>query len=125
MALSGLLKGRTDWRDQDEVQGELGQRRTELLAERVGELEERVDKLALLSLALWTLLKKNTKWDDEELLKQVTALDLQDGKLDGHVQNAVMECPACHRPVSRRHRRCLYCEAELSATGGAFDEVVR
>jgi hypothetical protein len=125
MALSGLLKGRTDWRDQSEIKGELGQHRTELLAERVAELEERVDKLALLSMALWTLLKKQTDWDDEELLKQVTALDLQDGKLDGQVQNAVTECPACHRPVSRRHRHCLYCEQELTSTGGAFEGVVR
>ncbi len=124
MSFSGLLKGRTDWRDEDEVQGELGQRRSEFLAERVSDLEERVDKLALLSMALWTLLKKNTKWDDEELIQQMTALDLQDGKLDGHVQNAMTECPACHRPVSRRHRKCLYCEQELSQ-GGAFEGVVR
>jgi hypothetical protein len=124
MALSSLLGGRTDWRDKDEVAGDVGARRTEFLADRVAELEERVDRLALVSMALWTLLKKREDWDEEELLKQITALDLQDGKLDGQVQNAVTECPKCHRPLSRRHRKCLYCEFELQ-TSGAFDGVVR
>lgn len=124
MALPSILS-RSDWRTADEVQGELGQRRTEGLADRVQDLEERVDKLALLSLSLWTLLKKNTGWDDEELITQMTALDLQDGKMDGQVKNAVSECPACQRPVSRRHRRCLYCEAALETTDSVFDEVVR
>ena len=123
MALQGLL-GHANWRDESEVGEELGARRTEYLADRVSELEQRVDRLALLSMAMWTLLKKNAGWTEEELLQQVTALDLQDGKMDGQVQNAVIECPQCHRPVSRRHRKCLYCEYELESDG-AFDGVAR
>ncbi len=124
MALQGLLGGRANWRDGSEVGEELGARRTEYLADRVAELEQRVDRLALLSMALWTLVKKHEGWTDEELIQQVTALDLQDGDLDGHVRPAVTECPQCHRPVSQRHRKCLYCEYELQG-GGAFDGVTR
>ncbi len=123
MALQGLL-GRTNWRDKAGIQSEADSRNAEFMAERVAELEERVDRLALLSMAMWTLLKKNTELDDEELMKQVTALDLQDGKLDGSVYASVIECPECHRPVSRRHRKCLYCEHDLGSNG-AFDGVVR
>ncbi len=125
MAFSGLIKGRTDWRDKSEIQGELGQRRTENLADRVSELEERVDHLSLLSMALWQLVSESTGWSEEELIKRVSALDLRDGKMDVRVLGSVIECPECHRPLSRRHRRCLYCEHEMSVEGSAFDEVVR
>lgn len=124
MAFSSLLKGRADWRDQDEIQGGLSQRRTEFLADRVNDLEERVDHLALLSMALWELLSESTGWTEEELIKRVSALDLRDGKQDGRMQTDAVNCPACHRPLSRRHRRCMYCEHELGGEG-AFSEVVR
>jgi hypothetical protein len=123
MAFSGLI-GRNDWRDRDEIQAELGQRRTEHLADRVNELEERVDHLALLSVALWQLLSESTGWSEEELIKRVTELDLRDGKIDGRVTGNAIDCPECHRPVARRHRRCLYCEHELGESG-AFGNVVR
>lgn len=123
MALQGLL-GHANWRGDSEIQDDVGARRAEHLTDRVAELEQRVDRLALLSMALWTLVKKHEGWTDDELLQQVTALDLQDGKPDGHVRPAVTECPQCHRPVSQRHRKCLYCEYELES-GGAFDGVAR
>ena len=129
MAFSGLIKGRTDWRDQNEIQDDLGARRTVNRAERVSELEERVDHLVLLSMALWQMLSESTGWNEEELIKRVSAFDLRDGKLDGKVLGAVIECPECERPLSRRHRRCIYCEMycehEMTVEGNAFDNVVR
>ena len=125
MAFAGLIKGRTDWRDESDIQGDLGARRTENIAERVNELEERVDHLALLSMALWQMLSESTGWSEEELIKRVTELDLRDGKLDGKALGTVIECPECKRPLSRRHRRCMYCEHEMTVEGTAFDNVVR
>jgi hypothetical protein len=90
----------------------------------IRQLEERVDKLALLNMALWTLLKENTNLTDEDLSKRVQDLDLSDGKLDGRIRGGVTNCPQCDRTLSQRHNRCLYCGYEPDGET-AFHKVVR
>ena len=91
-------------------------------ASEVKLLEGRIDKLALVCNAMWTLLQEKTELTEEDLLTRVQAIDLQDGQLDGKVAK-VSRCPKCDRVMSRRHTRCLYCGApDLSAT--AFDSIL-
>jgi hypothetical protein len=90
----------------------------------VRQLEERVNKLALVNMALWTLLKENTQLTDEDLNQRVQEIDLSDGKLDGKVRGGVTNCPRCERTLSQKHNRCLYCGYQPEGQT-AFDAVAR
>lgn len=98
--------------------------KTESVAQNVEDLEERIDKLTLLNYALWSLLEEKIGLTEAELLDRVQELDLKDGKLDGRVSSGVINCPHCNRPLSQRHRKCMYCGYELHG-GGGFESVVR
>lgn len=78
----------------------------------VRQLEERVDRLALVNMALWTIISKELKITEEELLLRVQEIDLRDGKLDGKLSAEVTDCAACGRKISKKHNRCLYCGKE-------------
>ena len=97
--------------------------KAESLDKRVEYLEERLDRLSLISLALWTLLK-DRGLTEQQLMERVQELDMRDGELDGRVKSGLINCPQCGRPLSQRHRTCLYCEFKLVADE-AFDGVVR
>ncbi len=79
----------------------------------IRELEDRVDRLAMICCAMWTILQANTNASDEDLMKLVQELDLTDGYADGKAKiRQVSDCVKCGRPVAIRHVRCLYCGAE-------------
>ena len=95
--------------DVQESAGERGLRSPE---SRMSELEGRVDRLAMICCAMWTILQSQTDLSDEELVRMVQDLDLSDGSLDGKARiRQVSNCTACGRPVAARHIRCLYCGA--------------
>lgn len=75
----------------------------------IQQLEARLDRMMLVSEALWSLLRDKLKATDEELLDRVTEIDMQDGKLDGKVRRQAMACPKCNRTISPRMPRCMYC----------------
>ena len=83
------------------------------LLERVAELERRLEKQTLVSMALWELLKGELS--DEALIDEVRRIDLLDGKLDGRYtpDKPPMHhmCRECGRAVSRTRRACFYCGA--------------
>ena len=75
-------------------------------------LTDRLERLALMTEALWTLLRDRFGMTDEELITIAHDLDLSDGKLDGRVRRVSAECAGCGRMVGKRHKRCLYCGSE-------------
>lgn len=73
-------------------------------------LEIRANKLEIISEALWRLLKQKTDLTDEELLEEVCAVDLEDGRFDGKkTKVSYTECSKCGRKNSKNHTKCLYC----------------
>jgi hypothetical protein len=74
-----------------------------------------VEKLLMITEALWTLLKDQHGYSDEDLVKQVEEIDLRDGRLDGKVASAPRKCPSCNRAISRKRSACLYCGQEVKA----------
>ncbi|MGB7158077.1 MAG: hypothetical protein WBD40_08425 [Tepidisphaeraceae bacterium] len=81
--------------------------------ERVRFLEDRIDRMLLTNMAMWSLLRDAMGWTDQDLVARVQELDLQDGVADGKVTCASpTTCPRCQRTFSPRHRRCLYCGQE-------------
>lgn len=88
----------------------------------VASLEDRIDHLTLLNMAMWSLLQEKTGLTEQDLLDRVRQIDLQDGVEDGKARKQIAKCPKCGRTMSPRHRRCLYCGAgDLNYT--AFDSV--
>lgn len=85
-------------------------------------LEERFEKLLLVSQAMWTLLQERTGLTEDDLMQRVTDLDMQDGQRDGKVTKQVVKCRKCNSAVSHQFNRCLFC-GEPYEGGSAFSTV--
>jgi hypothetical protein len=69
-----------------------------------------VDRLLMITEALWTFIKQQHGYQDEDLAKLITEIDLRDGKLDGRVApTEPRTCPSCGRVLSKNRPVCLYC----------------
>jgi len=80
-------------------------------------LQDRVDRLTLVNIAMWSLLKEQMGVTEEDLINRMVEIDISDGKADGKVTPGVRKCGKCGRTLSPRHRKCLYCgAADLRAT---------
>lgn len=89
----------------------------------VNYLDDRVDRLTMICMALWELLKERTDLTEEALLVKVQDIDLRDGQLDGKIRSDIKKCTKCSRVMSPKHSRCLYCGTpDLEA--GAFESVL-
>jgi hypothetical protein len=80
-------------------------------------LQADVERLFMISQALWDILKEHHGYTDEDLLARVQAIDLQDGKLDGKAPKPPPAvCPSCNRLALRRQSvpQCLYCGASIT-----------
>ena len=83
--------------------------------ERVRFLEDRLDRMLLQNMAMWSLLRDTMGLTDQDLINRVQQIDLQDGVADGKVtRTGATTCPRCQRAFSPRHQRCLYCGHEAA-----------
>lgn len=69
-------------------------------------LQHDVDRLLMISEALWSFLKKQHGYTDDDLAKAVGAIDLRHSGADKDAQE---KCPSCGRMVSAHRRLCIYC----------------
>ncbi len=82
----------------------------------VAELQGEVERLLLITEALWRILKEKHGLDENELVKQITLLDLEDGKLDGRKPATPPQpCPKCKRTLGKNRPRCLFCGEPIAA----------
>ncbi len=88
---------------------------------RIKQLEQSIEKLVLINMAMWELIRSKTDLADADLMKKMQEIDLRDGVADGRVTPSVQACPKCGRTVSNKHHRCLYCGQDMS--GNAFQTV--
>jgi hypothetical protein len=75
-------------------------------------VEDRLDRLVLVNMALWSLIQEKTGLSEQDLMDRVQQVDLADGQLDGKARKPLAKCPDCDRVMSPRHKRCLYCGAD-------------
>ena len=81
--------------------------RTEIEALRVD-----VEKIFMITEALWNILKEKHEYSDDDLVRMVQDIDLRDGQLDGKVaKKPNPACPQCGRTLMGRHPICIYCGA--------------
>lgn len=79
---------------------------------RTVSLEHEVERLLMITEALWLILKEEHGYDDDKLRQRVMEIDMRDGKLDGQVAaTAPVQCPNCQRTLSKKRPRCIYCGA--------------
>jgi hypothetical protein len=81
-------------------------------AHAIDHLRRDVDRLYMITQALWSILKDRYDLEDEDLVKLIAAVDMQDGRMDGRIgPSPPQNCPQCGRVLSRRHAHCIYCGA--------------
>lgn len=72
-----------------------------------------MERVLLITEALWELLKEKHGYTDDQLIQHVHRIDAADGKLDGRVTRKAgpTTCGTCGRALSRRRPTCIYCGA--------------
>jgi len=83
-------------------------------ASEVARLQMQVERLLMITEALWGILKEQNGFDDKELQKRIVEIDLRDGRMDGRVAaTPPAACPKCGRMVPKQSVRCMYCGEPL------------
>ena len=74
-----------------------------------------VEKLLMITEALWEILKREHGYTDDQLVEVIQEIDLRDGKLDGKVSRTTERpaCSGCGRKIMRNQVKCLYCGAPV------------
>ncbi len=76
----------------------------------IAELKGDVERLYFIAEALWRILKEKNGLDDNEIIRQITMIDLEDGKLDGRkAKTPPKPCPKCGRTLGKQRTKCMYC----------------
>ncbi len=75
------------------------------------ELEVRYERLRVLTLSMWQLLKNHTGLMDSDLKKVIFELDAADGHIDGKVKlkSKSLTCPGCNRSIKDHCMVCPFC----------------
>ncbi|MFO1439587.1 MAG: hypothetical protein U1F81_14800 [Verrucomicrobiaceae bacterium] len=93
------------------VEASGAQRSAEKAHTRLERLDERLSHLAMLTEAMWSLLKSKTGWTDEMLMHELHQIDIADGTIDQRRTPRAVLCHACQRKVPADGRDCIYCGA--------------
>ncbi|QDU33841.1 hypothetical protein KS4_18990 [Poriferisphaera corsica] len=104
------------------IRGMFDKRASSTEANSSRNLEDRIDRLSLVCMAMWSLLQDKTDLSEHDLLERVRVIDLMDGNEDGKATRTVSKCSACNRTMSQRHQRCMYCGAD-KLVSSAFDKI--
>ena len=74
-----------------------------------------VEKLFMITEAMWTIIKEELDYKDEDLGSLIQQIDMRSGKLDGkRVKQVNPACPQCNRTLMGKHSVCLYCGASVA-----------
>ena len=78
-----------------------------------------IERLFMITEALWILLRDEHGYSDEQLIQKVQEIDMRDGRLDGKVaKQPPAKCPQCGRTLPAKRPTCMFCGAAV--TGDPF-----
>jgi len=73
-------------------------------------LQAEVERLYFITEALWRILQDKLQLDPDEIVRQITAIDMEDGKLDARKARSVPKpCPKCGRTLAKQRPKCMFC----------------
>ena len=76
----------------------------------VQELRADVERLYFITEALWRILREKQQLSDDEIVRQIAMIDMEDGKLDGRkAPQPPKPCPKCGRNLAKQRIKCMYC----------------
>ena len=76
----------------------------------ITELHADVERLYFITEALWRILKEKNGMEDNEIIRQITIIDMEDGRLDGRkAKSPPQPCPKCGRTLGRQRTKCMFC----------------
>ena len=79
-------------------------------------LQHDIDRLLLITEALWTLMKREHGYADEVLAKLIEEIELARVQADGTAaKDPPQVCPACGKLNSAKRSLCIYCGKPLVA----------
>ena len=79
-------------------------------ASEIAQLRGDVERLYFIAEALWRILQEKHGIEDQEIIRQIAAIDMEDGKLDGRkAPQAPQPCPKCGRTLTKQRLKCMYC----------------
>ena len=92
-------------------------RRVTNTGDKLRELEQRYERMSLVTNALWQLLKAHTGLTDADLKRYVEKVDLADGVRDGKVAHSkgAVDCPHYSRRVLKSATVCAWCGGKLTS----------
>ena len=73
------------------------------------ELEQKVNRLALICRAMFELVQQSTGITDAQLAAKIREVDERDGQADGLMTPRGRLCPECGAMMSPKFGRCLFC----------------
>jgi hypothetical protein len=79
---------------------------------RVEDLNERINSLAMIIRAMWALLEEQGL-SHEQLIAKLDELDMADGIDDGKMRRGAIDCPSCDSKVAPGLTKCQFCGAEI------------
>lgn len=78
-----------------------------------GELQQlrgEIDRLYFITEALWRILRDKHGLAEEEIVRQIAIIDMEDGKLDNRkAKTPPQPCPKCNRLLAKQRQKCMYC----------------
>jgi hypothetical protein len=76
----------------------------------IAQLRADVERLYFITEALWRILREKQGIDEQEIIRQIAAIDMEDGKLDGRkAPQPPQPCPKCGRTLTKQRLKCMYC----------------
>jgi hypothetical protein len=76
----------------------------------VGKLRRDVERLFLITEALWRLVGEKLELTDAQLAQRIMDIDLEDGRLNGKKgETPARKCPHCQRKLVKHRPLCFYC----------------
>ncbi|HAQ61538.1 TPA: hypothetical protein DCR49_06000 [Candidatus Delongbacteria bacterium] len=72
-------------------------------------LQDRFDRLKLVTMALWTFLKDEKGITEDQLMARVKEIDSFDGSSDGKLKLGIRKCGKCGKALNPKFEKCLYC----------------
>ena len=93
-----------------QVTAQDAQRKAASAEEKVEVIKSDIERLLMITEALWMILKKEGGYADADLTSLITEIDLRDGRLDGRVAGGPPQsCPSCAHILGRKRPFCVYC----------------